>query len=74
MQLKDLRKSILKMGREDAMSIHREIRKNRIDFSKNTKETRKKNKSRSVFDVPSMAKIKQDKKKLKELLALLEEE
>lgn len=73
MQLRNLKKSILELPRADAISIHLEVRKNRIDFSR-SKRTRKATSVKKKKESRVMQEIKKDPEKIKALLRLLGED
>lgn len=69
MQLKDL---VKEKTYEEELSVHEKIRKNRTNYKKSTRKTRKKKRSTaSVLGKKRFDRIKKDKEKLKELLDLL---
>ncbi len=72
MQLQDLKPSISQLGKEEAILIHREVRKNRITpiITKQKKTTVTKMKK----DSKNKQEIKNDPDKIKELLKLLGED
>lgn len=71
MQLKDLKPSILTLSAEEALLIHREVRKNRVTISTTIKKTKA---TKMKKDGKNKQEIKQDPDKIKELLRLLGED
>ena len=72
MQLVDLKKSILQLPREEVERIHREVRKNRIDFKKPTEKRQKKQGVRRV--TKAAQEVRKDPEKIRALLRLLGED
>lgn len=72
MQLEDLKPSILTMNAEDAIGIHREVRKKRMMIGTTTKKSTTVKKR--TQDGKYKKEIKQDPEKIKELLRLLGED
>ena len=71
MQLKDLKPSVLNLSPDEALLIHREIRKSRMTFKPAKSEVKRK----TIKKVTSAQKeIIKDPEKIKELLRLLGEE
>lgn len=71
MQLRDLRPSLLDLSQEEEYHIHREIRKSRMVI----KEAKSKAKSKTIKKTTkAQSEIRKDPEKIKQLLALLEEE
>jgi uncharacterized membrane-anchored protein YjiN (DUF445 family) len=77
MRLKDIKTSILDMPYEEEERIHRDIRKSRLDFKKETrrrkppkvKERKKTMKSLNKIE----SKLRKDPAMIKELIKMLEE-
>lgn len=74
MQLKDINKDRhIGLSRIQDMTIHGEVRKNRLNYKKSTRRERKrKPKDATALLGKNFKKIKKDKDKLQELLKLLE--
>ena len=74
MRLQSLKKSLLEMTREEQITVHREIRKSRMDWTKVTRKTRKTAPSTTKRETKAMKEIKKDPEKIKALLRLLGED
>ena len=73
MQLRNLKKSILDMPRDEAIELHRRIRKDRLDFS-HSKRARKVATVKQKKDSKAMQELKKDPEKIRQLLRLLGED
>jgi predicted translin family RNA/ssDNA-binding protein len=71
MQLTDLKPSILELPQEEALLIHREIRRSRTESKPAVSKAKRATVKRTT---KAQAEIKQDPEKIKELLRLLGED